>query len=76
MTPFEGVVCLPIPQVSEQRTVRVWCPALQQLVEVKGQVKQGLGLEVCVWNAASTKCWVARASRTGRNAGCAWLERS
>jgi hypothetical protein len=45
MTGLEGVVCLPIPQVSEQRSVRVWCPAAQALVEMKGTVEARCGLE-------------------------------
>ena len=41
----EGVVCLPIPNLSEQRSVRIWCPLAERMVEVKGVVKQAVGLE-------------------------------
>jgi hypothetical protein len=64
----EGVVFLPMPNGSEQHTVRVWCPAMQMIVEVKGTVEARCGLETlrverCVYQLLGCPCLKSQLKR-------------
>ena len=59
---------LPLPNMQEQRSVRVWCPAFQSMVETKGTVTPRLGLEVllvdaCVLQVLGCPCLKDREKR-------------
>ena len=61
LTELGAVVFLPSPNKSDVRRVRVWCPAMLDMVETRGLVTVKVGLDVlrverCMFQSLGCAC--------------------